>query len=73
MRSFGLLGPLDVVLDGRHVHVPPGKRRVVLAALLLRPGQVVGVDELVELVGGSRNALQTTVGRLREVLPATSC
>ncbi|NGY61491.1 tetratricopeptide repeat protein [Lentzea sp. NEAU-D13] len=68
VRSFGLLGPLDVVLDGRHVHVPPGKRRVVLAALLLRPGQVVGVDELVELVGGSRNALQTTVGRLREDL-----
>ncbi|MET9626812.1 BTAD domain-containing putative transcriptional regulator [Lentzea sp. NPDC006480] len=68
MRSFGLLGPLDVVLDGHHVHVPPGKRRVVLAALLLRPGQVVGVDELVELVGGSRGALQTTVGRLREDL-----
>ncbi|WP_439663631.1 BTAD domain-containing putative transcriptional regulator [Lentzea sp. HUAS TT2] len=70
VRSFGLLGPLDVVLDGRRVHIPPGKRRVVLAALLLRPGQVVGVDELVELVGGSRNALQTTVGRLREVLPS---
>ncbi|WP_285637949.1 AfsR/SARP family transcriptional regulator [Lentzea sp. NBRC 102530] len=69
MRSFGLLGPLDVVLDGRRVHVPPGKRRVVLAALLMRAGQVVGVDELVELVGGSRNALQTTVGRLREALP----
>ncbi|GGU25146.1 AfsR/SARP family transcriptional regulator [Lentzea flava] len=68
MRSFGLLGSLDVVLDGRHVHVPPGKRRVVLAALLLRPGQVVGVDELIELVGGSRGALQTTVGRLREDL-----
>ncbi|HEX7307544.1 AfsR/SARP family transcriptional regulator [Lentzea sp.] len=68
MRSFGLLGPLDVVLDGRRVHVPPGKRRVVLAALLVRARQVVGVDELVELVGGSRNALQTTVGRLREDL-----
>ncbi|MFD4639668.1 BTAD domain-containing putative transcriptional regulator [Lentzea sp. NPDC058436] len=70
VRSFGLLGPLEVVLDGRRVHVPPGKRRVVLAALLLRPGQVVGVDELVELAGGSRNALQTAVGRLREVLPS---
>ncbi|MFI1822539.1 BTAD domain-containing putative transcriptional regulator [Lentzea sp. NPDC020367] len=69
VRSFGLLGPLDVVLDGHHVHIPPGKRRVVLAALLLRPGQVVPVDELVELAGGSRNALQTTVGRLREALP----
>jgi DNA-binding SARP family transcriptional activator/tetratricopeptide (TPR) repeat protein len=68
VRSFGLLGPLDVVLDGHRVHVPPGKRRVVLAALLLRPGQVVGVDELVELAGGSRHALQTTVGRLREDL-----
>lgn len=68
MRSFGLLGPLDVVLDGHHVHVPSGKRRVILAALALRPGQVVGVDELVELVGGSRNALQTAVGRLREDL-----
>ncbi|GHH47309.1 AfsR/SARP family transcriptional regulator [Lentzea cavernae] len=70
VRSFGLLGPLEVVLDGRHVHVPPGKRRVVLAALLLRPGQVVPVDELVELAGGTRNALQTAVGRLREVLPS---
>ncbi|MGI5502562.1 BTAD domain-containing putative transcriptional regulator [Lentzea sp. CA-135723] len=69
MRSFGLLGPLDVVLDGRHVHIPAGKRRVVLAALLMRAGQVVGVDELAELAGGSRNALQTTVGRLREALP----
>ncbi|SDP24717.1 DNA-binding transcriptional activator of the SARP family [Lentzea jiangxiensis] len=69
MRSFGLLGPLDVVLDGCRVHVPAGKRRVVLAALLLRPGQVVGVDELAELAGGSRHALQTTVGRLREALP----
>ncbi|WP_434449755.1 BTAD domain-containing putative transcriptional regulator [Lentzea sp. E54] len=69
VRSFGLLGPLDVVLDGRRVHIPPGKRRVVLAALLLRPGQVVGIDELLDLTGGSRNALQTTVGRLREVLP----
>ncbi|MEU0880257.1 BTAD domain-containing putative transcriptional regulator [Lentzea sp. NPDC005914] len=68
VRSFGLLGPLDVVLDGRHVHVPPGKRRVVLAALLLRAGQVVGIDELVELVGGTRNALQTAVGRLRDDL-----
>jgi DNA-binding SARP family transcriptional activator/tetratricopeptide (TPR) repeat protein len=68
VRSFGLLGPLDVVLDGHRVHVPPGKRRVLLAALLLRPGQVVGVDELVELVGGSRGALQTAVGRLREDL-----
>ncbi|MFD5831076.1 BTAD domain-containing putative transcriptional regulator [Lentzea sp. NPDC060358] len=68
MRSFGLLGPLDVVLDGRRVHVPPGKRRVVLAALLLRAGRVVGADELAELVGGSRHALQTTVGRLREDL-----
>ncbi|HEX8870545.1 MAG TPA: BTAD domain-containing putative transcriptional regulator, partial [Lentzea sp.] len=72
MRSFRLLGPLDVVLDGRHVHVPAGKRRVVLAALLLRPGQVVGVDELIELVGGSRGALQTTVGRLREDLGVPS-
>ncbi|WP_197288619.1 BTAD domain-containing putative transcriptional regulator [Nocardia sp. NRRL S-836] len=68
VRVFRLLGPLDVVLDGRRVHVPPGKRRVVLAALLLRARQVVGVDELVELVGGTRNAVQTTVGRLREDL-----
>ncbi|ANZ35797.1 hypothetical protein BBK82_06565 [Lentzea guizhouensis] len=68
MRFFRLLGPLDVVLDGRHVRVPAGKRRVVLAALLVKAREVVGVDELVELVGGTRNALQTTVGRLREDL-----
>ncbi|SDG24765.1 DNA-binding transcriptional activator of the SARP family [Lentzea fradiae] len=70
MRSFCLLGPLEVVVGGRRVLVPVGKRRIVLAALLMRPGQVVGVDELVELAGGSRNALQTAVGRLREDLGA---
>ncbi len=37
--GFGLLGPLAVRRHGTEVPVPPGKQRVLLAALLLRAGR----------------------------------
>ncbi|WP_162794010.1 AfsR/SARP family transcriptional regulator [Streptomyces paludis] len=51
------------------------KQRAVLAALLLRPGQVVSVDELIDQVWGesppdaARKAVQVYVSRLRRALP----
>jgi len=72
--SFGLLGPLQVLDGGRTVHVRAGKHRILLAALLLRPNQVVSTGELIEWLwegcppARARPALQTYVARLRALL-----
>lgn len=69
--EFGVLGAMRVAVDGREVPVPAAKHRVVLAALLLRPGQVVSVAELIEHLWaeappeGARGTVQTYVQRLR--------
>ena len=72
--DFGLLGPL-VVRDGtRNVPVSAPRQRVLLAALLLRAGRVVGQDALAEVLWegqpptGARGALHSAVQRLRSTL-----
>jgi DNA-binding SARP family transcriptional activator/tetratricopeptide (TPR) repeat protein len=75
--EFCLLGPLLVRRGGVPVPVPPGKQRALLAALLLSAGQVVPVNELVEVLWGSgsppsaRASLQNHVMRLRKSLAGT--
>jgi DNA-binding SARP family transcriptional activator/Tfp pilus assembly protein PilF len=71
---FGLLGPL-LVLDGDAViGVPVGRQRVLLAALLVRAGEVVPADALAEMVWdgappkGAVPTLRSHVMRLRRVL-----
>src|SRR5215831_886747 len=72
--EFGLLGPLAVRRGGVEVAVLPGKQRVVLAALLLKAGRVVAVDELAEALWGqappvtARATTQGYVKRLRKSL-----
>src|SRR5215831_16107754 len=72
--EFGLLGPLTVQQNGAVITVPPGKQRVVLAALLLKSNRVVPLDELVEALWGprppatARATLQSYVTRLRKTL-----
>jgi DNA-binding SARP family transcriptional activator len=72
--EFLLLGPLVVRRDGAVVPVPPGKQRVLLAALLLRAGRLTGLDELTEMLWearppvSARASLQTYVARLRRTL-----
>jgi DNA-binding SARP family transcriptional activator len=74
MVEFGLLGPLVVRADGSPVVVSAGKQRVLLAALLLRAGQVVPAAELAGFVwegsapGTARVTLQNYVKRLRQAL-----
>jgi DNA-binding SARP family transcriptional activator/tetratricopeptide (TPR) repeat protein/transcriptional regulator with XRE-family HTH domain len=74
---FSVLGPLAVVRDGVKVPVPGGKIRTLLAALLLRPNQVVSFDQLAERLWGHdlprhpRRVLQTNVVRLRQFLDLT--
>lgn len=69
-----VLGPLEVVVDGCSVHVPDGKPRALLGALIARTGQLVSFDRLADLLWNGRPpermaaALQTCVWRLRRSL-----
>lgn len=70
--EFGILGPVEVRVDGRLLPVDGAKQRTVLAALLLSGGRVVSDDRLSELLWG-RNPpvtmtaqLYTHISRLRK-------
>jgi predicted ATPase/DNA-binding SARP family transcriptional activator len=71
---FGVLGPLEVWRDGEPVPVPAGRRRAVLACLLVHAGRPVAADVLVEAGWGAevpaepRAALNTVLSRLRALL-----
>ncbi|MFC4117037.1 AfsR/SARP family transcriptional regulator [Nonomuraea zeae] len=71
---LGVLGPLEVEIEGRQVSLPAGKHRVLLAALLLRGNLTVRRDELIDYVWdgapppGARGAVQTYMARLRAAL-----
>ena len=75
--QFSLLGPLLVRGDGIAVPVPPGKQRVLLAALLLNANRPVEVGQLAETLWGAkppasaRQSLQNHVMRLRRCLADT--
>ena len=72
--EFRVLGELGVTVGGRRVGLGPAQRRVVLAALLCRPGRRVPVERLIEAVWGAappRTAaknLQVHVYHLRRLL-----
>jgi predicted ATPase/DNA-binding SARP family transcriptional activator len=72
---FRVLGPLEVIDDdGADVAVVGSKERVILAALLLQPGEVVSSDRLIEILwadelpANPENALQARVSALRRSL-----
>lgn len=82
MRAeYRVLGPLEVLLDGEPVAVPSGRCHVLLAVLLLRPNQLIPVDELVDRLwdGAPPNAdrahktLHMVVRRLRVALGEADC
>jgi predicted ATPase/DNA-binding SARP family transcriptional activator len=70
----GLLGPLDVRLDGTPIAVPAGKSATLLAALALDAGRPVTVDALADRIWREeppkdvRASLQTHVHRLRRLV-----
>ncbi|MFJ7166413.1 BTAD domain-containing putative transcriptional regulator [Streptomyces globosus] len=75
--EFRILGPVEVC-DGRTGArvVPSGpKQRTLLAALVVRAGEVLAADRLIDELWGDRppasaaNALQAHVARLRRLLP----
>jgi DNA-binding SARP family transcriptional activator len=77
--EFRLLGPLEIVSEGRPFAVPARKQRVLLAMLLLRANQSVPVRELSERLWDRgvpvdpRGAVQKYVMRLRRALAPTGC
>lgn len=72
--EFGLLGPLEVVDGGRPLRIQSAKHRMLLAGLLLRPGQLVTIDQPAETMWGATlpadpcKVIQTYVARVRKLL-----
>jgi DNA-binding SARP family transcriptional activator len=72
--EFRVLGPLEVVVEGRALELKRRKQRSLLALLLLRAGEVVSTDSLVEELWAGRppkaavGSLQNLVSELRKQL-----
>jgi predicted ATPase/DNA-binding SARP family transcriptional activator len=72
--EFRILGPVEVTKDGQPLPLGPPKQRMLLAALLLRPNEVVSTDELIDALWGEHpperaaKALQVYVWQLRKLL-----
>jgi predicted ATPase/DNA-binding SARP family transcriptional activator len=73
--EFGILGPLEVLVDGEPIALGGPRQRAVLARLLLNPARVVGSERLIDDVWDGRpppsaaKTLQKYVSELRKALP----
>ena len=72
-----VLGPVEVLKDGRRIEITGSKEQALLTALATHPGQTRSADSLVEVLWGDSelpsnpaNALQVRVSRLRKALGA---
>ena len=69
-----LLGPVQLVIDGRSLPLGRRQERCLLATLALWPGRLVSVERLTDLLWGeqpprqSRGAVQAAVSHLRSAL-----
>ena len=74
MIEFRVLGPLEVVRQGRLLDIGGGRKRALLAVLLLHANEVVSNDRLIDEVWGDRapatapKIVQGYVSQLRKVL-----
>ncbi|MGV9884611.1 AfsR/SARP family transcriptional regulator [Streptomyces sp. NPDC003006] len=71
--EYRILGPLEVLSDGRPVAIRAAKQRALLASLLVDANSVVPLDTLIARLwddppDGARNALQNYVLRVRRTL-----
>lgn len=68
-----ILGPLEIVADGRTVKIGGPRERIVLAMLALRANRVTSVEQLVDAVWGevppstARGQIQGCISNLRKV------
>ena len=72
--EFRILGPLEVVEQGRALPLGGARQRTLLAVLLTRANEVVSADRLIDELWGAQppetvgNALQYHVSQLRKAL-----
>jgi DNA-binding SARP family transcriptional activator/class 3 adenylate cyclase len=72
--DFRILGPLEVLADGRDLTPARPKQRALLALLLLRANEIIASDELIEALWGgepphtAQTALHGHVSALRKLL-----
>jgi DNA-binding SARP family transcriptional activator len=70
----GVLGDLEVIVDGEAVEIAAPKQRAVLTVLALQPGRLVRLSELIDGVWGDEppptatKSLQSHVSRLRALV-----
>ncbi|UDM35450.1 response regulator transcription factor EmbR [Mycobacterium ulcerans] len=72
--EFGLLGPLEMTIDGELVPLGTPKQRAVLAMLVINRNRPVGVDSLITALweewppAGARASIHSYVSNLRKLL-----
>jgi DNA-binding SARP family transcriptional activator/tetratricopeptide (TPR) repeat protein len=72
--EFRILGPLEVIDDGRTIELGAAKPRALLAALLLHANRVVSTDTLIDALWGERapstavKALQVYISQVRKAV-----
>uniref|UniRef100_UPI003F495469 AfsR/SARP family transcriptional regulator n=1 Tax=Nonomuraea bangladeshensis TaxID=404385 RepID=UPI003F495469 len=74
--QFGVLGPLDVVIEGRRISIQAPKQRIALATLLLQANTYVSLDQLTMTIWDgkspldARSSVHTHITRLRRSIGA---
>lgn len=74
-----LLGPVELVADGRSIDLGGPRQRVVLAVLGLNANRVVPVEQLIDAVwetdppSTARGQIQTCISALRRILSDAGC
>ncbi|WP_172835285.1 AfsR/SARP family transcriptional regulator, partial [Mycobacterium gordonae] len=72
--GFGVLGPLQLLVNGEPVAVGAAKQRAVLAVLLIDRNRPVSVDSLIDAVWdgspvpAARTSIQSHISNLRRLL-----
>ncbi|MDG6106288.1 tetratricopeptide repeat protein [Dactylosporangium aurantiacum] len=76
--DIGILGPVEVSIDGRMLQLGGPRTHAVLAALCLDAGKMVSTDRLIEVLWGehppatARSQVQICVSTLRRVFAAAA-
>jgi DNA-binding SARP family transcriptional activator len=76
--EYRVLGPLEVVRQGRTLELGSGKQRTLLAALLLHANEVVSTDRMIDALWGEHapatapKIVQGYVSQLRKLLAGDS-
>src|SRR5436190_11540576 len=72
--EFGVLGPLEMTIDGALVSLGTPKQRAVLAMLVINRNRPVGVDSLITALweewppSGARASIHSYVSNLRKLV-----